>query len=156
MTCCKYIIVNRALYMYICVYIYTYTSIIWSSPLPESKKDSWVRGSRGIVVVQVGSLVRTWQNAWHHKQHGDYIVAHLWVGWFLENICVGLHGVASCVGNVTKQLESEQLPTLQQQFCFTKCQEPEWHYTIINNIPTLYNLYHTYKHVHVFACGTKS
>ena len=37
-TCCKYIIVNRALYMYICVYIYTYTSIIWSSPLPESKE----------------------------------------------------------------------------------------------------------------------
>ena len=117
-----------------CIYIYTYTSIIWSSPLPESKKNTWAPCSRGIVMVQVWSLVRTWQNAWHHKQHGDYIVAHLWVGWFWENIRVGLHGVVSCVGDVMKQLESEQLPTLQQQFCFAKCQKPEWYYTIINDI----------------------
>ena len=125
--------INCAIY----IDMHRHTSIIWSlrpCHCLNLKKNTWAPISRGIVVVQVESLVRTWQNAWNHKQHGDYIVAHLWVGWFWENICVGLHGVASCVGDVMKQLESEQLPTLQQQFCFARCQKPEWYYTIINDI----------------------
>ena len=117
-------------------------------------------------------------SAWHYKQHGDYVVARLWVGWFFGDVCVGLYGFASwrmsCVTCKIKQLESEQLsPTsthlfyqmsrtrmllYNSFFAFTSCRcETRTHtsyYTIINDIACTYYVLVTelYRVAHHACC----